>query len=602
MYTDATPTITTAAEVLDGLEGVRDQQRVIDRGLVVLAVEWAKHHPSRNSTLPAFVPDRSPYDFQGEFDELALRGCQSFDDDAVTEFGIAAGLTTRTARRLIRESIMLVHFLPRVWARVLAGGLDVWRARNLAGDCFGLTPAAIEFVDAQMSASTARLTPSARESLIARARAQYMPEEEQSLEDEAKAARCVSIHAHEPLHGVVPVDAVLDLPDALALEAALSAGAQALADAGSDAPLEVRRSWALGDLARSASGHGTLLPTSNPGLCSCGGVAPGAWVPAETSPGQRPHWNGKGASPPGVKLFIHLDHTAIDPPSTGSPPNEFAPFRTDTTARVGRVEGPALAGTHVCTPETIREWFTRPTLAGAHLPDVSIRPTLDRSEEINSGSYQVTERSKDHVALSHAGCIFPFCTRPAHVCDADHTIPWKSDGQGGATCTCNLAPLCRTHHRIKTHGDNAPTENGEHNVWSYTHLGGREYFWKGPRNWAFIRTRDGTFEAAADPTGAAPAHPGAPVAQDAHRATFGDDGDRAATEDLVGRLLHRSAFTRRSGALEMFPLWATPNGSKPPTLHPEPDYCDPPEQWNEDGEYAGPNMFLLIPTAMPTAG
>lgn len=599
MYTDATPTITTAEEVLDGLEGVRDQQRVIDRGLVVLAVEWAKHHPSRSSTLPALPPERSPYDFQAEFDELALRGCLSFDDDAVTEFGVAAGLTTRTARRLIRESIMLVHFLPRVWARVLAGGLDVWRARNLAGDCFGLTPAAIEFIDAQMSASTARVTPTARESLIARARAQYMPEEEQSLEDEAKAARCVRVHGHQPLHGVVAVDAVLDLPDALALDAALSVGAQALADAGSDAPLEVRRSWALGDLARSASGQGTLLAASAPALCSCGGTAPGPWVPAQATVGERPHWNGKGASPPGIKLFIHLDHTAIDPPA---PPGEFVPFRTDTAARVGQVTGPALAGTHVCTPHTIREWFTRPTLAGAHLPEVTVRPTLDRGEEISSEAYQVPERSKDHVALSHTSCIFPFCTRPTHTCDADHTIPWKPDGRGGATCTCNLAPLCRTHHRVKTHGDNAPTGGGEHNRWSYTHLGGREYFWKGPRDWAFIRTPAGTFDASSEPIGAAPSHPGAPVAADTSRATFGDDGQRTSTEEIVARLLRRSAFTRRSGALEMFPLWARPNGTGPPILDPEPEYCDPPDQWDESGEYVGPNMFFLIPTAIPRAG
>src|SRR5699024_8617318 len=97
--------------------------------------------------------------FQGVFDELAATGCVSFDDDAVAEFAIAAGLTEHSARKLIRESIMLIHFLPRVWSRVLSGGLDVWRARNLAGDCFGLTPKAIDFIDSQMAGSAARITP-----------------------------------------------------------------------------------------------------------------------------------------------------------------------------------------------------------------------------------------------------------------------------------------------------------------------------------------------------------------------------------------------------------------------------------------------------------
>jgi hypothetical protein len=28
----------------------------------------------------------------------------------------------------------------------------------------------------------------------------------------------------------------------------------------------------------------------------------------------------------------------------------------------------------------------------------------------------------------------------------DHTVPWD---QGGLTCECDLAPLCRHHHRCK---------------------------------------------------------------------------------------------------------------------------------------------------------
>ncbi len=43
-------------------------------------------------------------------------------------------------------------------------------------------------------------------------------------------------------------------------------------------------------------------------------------------------------------------------------------------------------------------------------------------------------------------CAFPGCRRPAVACDLDHTIAWD---QGGRTCPCNLAPLCRRHHRAK---------------------------------------------------------------------------------------------------------------------------------------------------------
>jgi hypothetical protein len=45
----------------------------------------------------------------------------------------------------------------------------------------------------------------------------------------------------------------------------------------------------------------------------------------------------------------------------------------------------------------------------------------------------------------HPACVFPTCSRRAARCDLDHTTPYD---QGGRTCKCNLAPLCRTHHRI----------------------------------------------------------------------------------------------------------------------------------------------------------
>jgi hypothetical protein len=43
-------------------------------------------------------------------------------------------------------------------------------------------------------------------------------------------------------------------------------------------------------------------------------------------------------------------------------------------------------------------------------------------------------------------CSYHGCSRPAAACDVDHTIPHD---KGGITCECNLAPLCRLHHRMK---------------------------------------------------------------------------------------------------------------------------------------------------------
>jgi hypothetical protein len=43
-------------------------------------------------------------------------------------------------------------------------------------------------------------------------------------------------------------------------------------------------------------------------------------------------------------------------------------------------------------------------------------------------------------------CTGPGCRRPAARCDLDHTVPYDD---GGITCECNQAPLCRRCHRLK---------------------------------------------------------------------------------------------------------------------------------------------------------
>ena len=50
------------------------------------------------------------------------------------------------------------------------------------------------------------------------------------------------------------------------------------------------------------------------------------------------------------------------------------------------------------------------------------------------------------ITIRQRTCAEPGCQRPAHRADIDHTIPYH---QGGKTCECNCAPLCRHAHRAK---------------------------------------------------------------------------------------------------------------------------------------------------------
>jgi hypothetical protein len=60
--------------------------------------------------------------------------------------------------------------------------------------------------------------------------------------------------------------------------------------------------------------------------------------------------------------------------------------------------------------------------------------------------YRPSRRLRHLVRARNARCTAPGCGRPAVRCDLDHTVAWD---QGGMTCECDLAPLCRHHHRCK---------------------------------------------------------------------------------------------------------------------------------------------------------
>ena len=60
--------------------------------------------------------------------------------------------------------------------------------------------------------------------------------------------------------------------------------------------------------------------------------------------------------------------------------------------------------------------------------------------------------------------------------------------QGGTTCSCNIAPLCRGHHRLKTHSG-----------WTYTTLDPGTYLWSSPHGYQFLRDHHGTLDVSPDP-------------------------------------------------------------------------------------------------------
>jgi hypothetical protein len=72
------------------------------------------------------------------------------------------------------------------------------------------------------------------------------------------------------------------------------------------------------------------------------------------------------------------------------------------------------------------------------------RGTCDHARA--EAGYRPSRALQHLVKVRNARCSAPGCGRPASRCDLDHTVAWD---QGGITCECDLAPLCRHHHRCK---------------------------------------------------------------------------------------------------------------------------------------------------------
>ena len=109
------------------------------------------------------------------------------------------------------------------------------------------------------------------------------------------------------------------------------------------------------------------------------------------------------------------------------------------------------AAAHGCAPgrRTLDALTGAGTAAGlAARLGVSLTPiTAGACQHAQAEAGYTPSRALRHlIQARNTRCAAPGCGRPAAACDLDHTIAWED---GGVTCECNLAPLCRAHHQIK---------------------------------------------------------------------------------------------------------------------------------------------------------
>jgi hypothetical protein len=446
-----------AAAVLVAARAERATADTAELRLLRLAVDWAAMHSvdsiDEAATFPRVCSGDIAFPVAGPGAPLVAESC-------VAEFASAVGLPTEFGKLYVGEAVELRYRLPKVWARAVGGDLPAWRARRIARATIALSMQAAGFVDAQVAGFAHKVRPSQVDRLVEEAITRFMPTEAIRRRLAAADGRHVGVHTGQvSFEGTVWVEGQLDLADGLDLDAALGARAAQLATLGSTESLDVRRSLALGDLARRQL---TLdLHTGQPA-------------------------DGPGPAPKSrqVVLYLHLSADAVTSHHRDLHPG------VGTDLHLGRVEN---TGSFV-DADQIRTW------CGSHDTQVVVKPVIDLNDHIHVGAYEVPGRLVEQATLVDLHCVFPWCTRPArrlrpddHSTDCDHVV---EHDRGGTTCSCNIAPLCRRHHRLKTHTG-----------WGYTVLERGTYLWTSPHGYQFLRDHTGTLDVSRDRSAPRSGHP-----------------------------------------------------------------------------------------------
>jgi hypothetical protein len=421
----------TPAAVLSALRESREAARQPEISMMTLALEWAAMHSVDSLDYALTVP--------GTDRELAIAGdgAPLVAEFAITELATALGRSADSTRIWLGTVLEIRHRLPHTWSRMIDGPLEPYKARQIAASTLSLSIDAAAWVDAQVAPIAHKIGPIRLERITTEAIRRFDPEQAYDNEIVAAEQRHVSIHDRDITAGCASITATVDALDAQDLEAAIARAAHHLLLAGSVESLDVRRALALGEIARRELALDLTTGEITTGVISTG--------------------TGRDAT-----LYVHMSATDLalldDETGLDQPDAHIEHRNSEYTLGIDR----------------LRDWLTRPGTS------IAIRPVIDLAADLASSSYQPSATLREQLTLRNHTCVFPHCTRSARTADLDHIDPWE---HGGRTASANLAPLCRLHHRVKTH-----------NRWTYTQLSPGEYLWRSPHADVFH----------VDPTGTTP--------------------------------------------------------------------------------------------------
>ncbi|HRD59804.1 MAG TPA: HNH endonuclease signature motif containing protein [Nocardioides sp.] len=405
---------------------VRELRAVVDAAeaqLFRLAVAWVDAHPN---------PEESVV----EDPESSWHGLPPMRWDAGSAFAAANHMSTAAGEAYLRDAQFARYRLPKLFARTASGRVPVWRARRVVKALLGQPDDVCDYVDTEVAHRAETVGPVILDRLVDEAMLRLHAEERELEQIEALDARFVRFDQLSiNYNGIADLHARADLADVAAFDDAVAEVAAALGREGCPESLDVRRSMALGVLADPARALALLTD----------------------------------APTPGPKRRIFLTYNLTDGALLGLDPVGFD------------IDGRALLD------QAVRQWCARDDVRITVQPLLRVgacKADAQSHEGTAADDYRPSAADELEVQLRDRTCAHPYCTRPARRCDCDHVVPFA---RGGPTCPCNLAPLCRRHHRLKTFAG-----------WSYLVLQPGLYLWTDPHGQQSLRGRDGTRDLTAE--------------------------------------------------------------------------------------------------------
>ncbi len=424
-----------------------------DAQILAAACAWADLHPAPDETAAATVVIPR-YGDTGV--AVAGPGAPRVAEFCVAELATRIGQRTEAGAALIGEALELRHRLPRLWARVQTLEVEAWRARRIAQRTIlaELPAAGAAFVDRHLApvAHSAGLPTVDR--CLDEAIARYDPD--RLAAEAARDPRRFRVsRRQESFDGHLSCEGVLGLDDGLALDEALRAEMTRLRRHGAteaDGPLSAAAlvglvcrerqdtlDLGLDTAASSLGGHSTTDTARAP----------------RRSRSERQRASRDPPAPRGRSCST-CTSTSPTPPSPAPGPGS----RSGGSRRPARRSPPSRSA---------------PGAAPTPPPTSGSSPSSTSTDQPTSSSTRSPTGCAPRPSRPRSPAPSPGAPAPPAPATSTTSSPTTTDdpGAGGQTSSDNLAPLCRRHHRLKTH---APARHR----WAVTTLEPGRWLWRSP--------------------------------------------------------------------------------------------------------------------------